>query len=254
MARQHGATRLYVEADLKAGVGFALAADRAHYLKSVLRTRAGAELLLFNGRDGEWRGRLATLENHAAHVDIRNDAGEQTRKQDPSQSDIWLAFASVKRAAAELIVRQATELGAARLVPVATARTQARGSRPERLSAIAVSAAEQCGRLDIPVLAKPVTFDQLLDAWPQDRHLLLADETGGGAPLTLSMAAPITAGVEKWGLLIGPEGGFADSELDAARGRANLSFVDLGPRILRTDTAAAAGLAVLQSLRIGARS
>lgn len=244
MARQYGTTRLFVEAELGEGGEIALAAAQAHTLATVLRARVGDTVLAFNGRDGEWRGRIAELGARRGRIAL----AERVRAQPgPGETaDIWLAFAPPKRSVAETIVQKATELGVARIVALATARTRPGAPRPERMAAIAVHAAEQCGRLDVPELAGAVSFEDFLRAGPADRRLLLADAGGGGQAMSdLDMAPGETP---KWTLVIGPEGGFTETELDLARRCANLSLIDLGPRVLRADTGAIAGLAILQCL------
>ena len=130
------------------------------------------------------------------------------------------------------------------LQPVTTERSNPRGLRADRLAAIAVSAAEQCGRLTVPALDDRIAFASLLDTAPKRRPLFLADETGAGNLITQISLPEMAQG---WALMIGPEGGFSDEELDLARRTPNLTSIDLGPRVLRADTAAVAGLAVLQS-------
>lgn len=226
--------RLYVDADLAAGVAVPLSPGQAHYLRDVMRRGAGTEVSLFNGRDGEWRARLDRLDRKggAAVPEAR------TRTQAVTVGPL-LVFAPLKKDRVDFLLEKATELGATALQPVLSARTNVERVRAERYRAIVVEAAEQCGRLDLPVLSEPVTLARLLDDWPAGRRLLWAD-TEGGVPVA---ALPATADDA---ILIGPEGGFEAGERALLAGHPGAAAVSLGPRILRAETAAAAALALWQ--------
>lgn len=227
--------RLFVDTALRAGAAFALAPAQAHYLGTVLRRGPGDRLRLFNGRDGEWQARLDTLRRDRATVVV-----DACLRPQVEETDLWLAFALLKRDATDLVVQKATELGAAALLPVLTARTNAGRVNEDRLRAIAIEAAEQCERLTLPRIAAPVALAALLDAWPADRPLFAAIERS-------SDAAPLRPAHGKAGLLVGPEGGFAPAELDALGNHPLVTPVRLGPRVLRAETACLAGLALLQA-------
>ena len=234
--------RLYVTTGLEAGCSAALGDKQTHYVRNVMRAAAGEQLALFNGRDGEWCARIERLGRGEADLVVEG----QLRPQAP-EPDLWLAFAAIKRAPIDLIAEKATELGAARLLPVFTSRTQSARVNIGRLAAIASEAAEQCGRLTVPEIAEAQALEELLASWPGDgRTLLVCDESGRAPPL-----ADVLAGIEarKWGVLVGPEGGFAEAELDAMGRLAFARRVGLGQRILRAVNAAVAALSVLQALR-----
>lgn len=231
--------RLFIEDDLAASATLSLDGPRAHYLRDVLRLGVGAQVLLFNGRDGEWRATVSASAKRSLDLGIES----QTRPQG-GEPDLWLCFAPVKKARIDFIAEKATELGVSALVPVITRRTNVERVNLERLRANAVEAAEQTERLTVPEVREPVSLERLLTAWPAGRRLLIADETGGGRPIldALSDARPGT-----WAVLIGPEGGFAREELDRIAALPGVLPVGLGPRILRADTAAIAALACLQA-------
>ncbi len=231
--------RLYVDSPLGAGAAVEATADQAHYLGRVMRLGVGDPVLLFNGRDGEWRAEIARMDKRAAEMTIREKIRDQTEAAGP-----WLAFAPVKKTGTDFIIQKATELGASRLMPVATANTQTGRTNTERLRAQAVEAAEQCERLTLPEVSDMTDLDTLLADWPQNRPLFVLDETGGGAPLA-AVAARAGAAV---GFLVGPEGGFQARELDRFAKLPFITSVTLGPRILRAETACLAALSVWQAV------
>lgn len=228
--------RLYVDQPLAPGQAVRLSPDQAHYLTGVMRLTAGAPLLLFNGKDGEWRATLADASKRGAIAVL-----ETRTKPLQLPPDLWLLFAPIKKARTDFIVEKAVELGAARILPVQTRHTNSERIRQDRLQAHAIEAAEQCGSTYVPEVADLQPFDKLLSKWPDDRRLYWCDETALGQPATLSPAAGPAA------ILIGPEGGFSAEEAAKLRSRPNVTPLSLGPRILRADTAAVAALALWQA-------
>ncbi|MFN3207821.1 MAG: 16S rRNA (uracil(1498)-N(3))-methyltransferase [Roseovarius sp.] len=227
--------RLYVEHPLGQGQTVPLNRDQAHYLFGVMRQGAGNALLLFNGRQGEWRATVTEAGKRGGLLTIE----AQTRpQQDPP--DLWLIFAPIKKARTDFIVEKAAEMGAARIIPVQTDFTNAERIRQDRLQAHAVEAAEQCGGTYVPEVTDLQKLDRLLAEWPETRNLMFCDETlVGEAIRTDGHAAP-------WAILIGPEGGFSDAERARLHGLPFAHATSLGPRILRADTAAVAAMTVWQ--------
>jgi len=240
-----GKARLFVEGELRAGAALTLDPDQSHYLINVLRMGAGDGVLLFNGRDGEWAARIA--EPHKKHCTLELVA--RTRAQEPLP-DIWLLFAPVKKARLDFIAQKATEMGAAVIQPVVTARTVVTRLKDERLQANAVEAAEQCGLVAVPEVRGAAKLSALLERWDAiapGRHILFCDE--GTAPGGARAALERLAG-EGWrgtplAVLVGPEGGFSPEEREMLRSRSDTVALSLGPRIMRADTAAIAALAVV---------
>ena len=228
--------RLFVRQALGEGASVELDAAQANYLGNVMRLGEGAGVLLFDGRSGEWLARIAEAGRKRMTLAI-----ERRMREAESVPDVWLAFAPVKRAGTDWLVEKATELGAARLVPVITARTVAERVKLERLEAIAIEAAEQCGRTVLPEIAEPLPLGRLLAARESARTLYFADEGGGDA--AASAFKPGAACV-----LTGPEGGFTDEERASIRAAPNSVAVSLGPRILRAETAALAALAAYMAV------
>ena len=232
--------RLYVEHPLGAGQTVPLSRDQAHYLFGVMRLVEGAEVALFNGSEGEWTAEVVEAGKRGGVLACRDQAAPQMMPP-----DLWLLFAPIKKARTDFIVEKAAEMGAARIIPVQTDFTNAERIRQDRLQAHAVEAAEQCGGTFVPPVDDLQKLDRLLADWPEDRHLIFCDESLVGARAALE-AAPKG---EKWAILIGPEGGFSETERDRLRSRSYCTAVSLGPRILRADTAAVAALTLFQSTR-----
>lgn len=241
MARQDfRSPRLFVLADLRDGAEVALDREQANYVRNVLRLTPGAPVLVFNGRDGEWRSELAVAGRRAS-LAVRSRTRPQT-----AAGDLDYAFAPLKHARLDYMVQKAVEMGAARLAPVLTRHTQVARVNLERMRANVVEAAEQCGILTIPPVEAPQPFPQWLPGLPPERLVIFCDEESDArdplAALAQMPAGPAT-------LLIGPEGGFAAAERDALLARARVVRLPLGPRILRADTAAVAALALVQAAR-----
>jgi len=200
----------------------------------VMRLGEGAELLVFDGSSGEWLARISEAGKKRMTLTVKR----RTREPEPIP-DVWLAFAPVKRTQTDWLVEKATELGAAKLIPVITHRTIAERVKLERLGSIAIEAAEQCGRTRLPTIDEPVSLAQFLKQ--AERAIYFADEGGGEPAAHAFKPGPAV-------ILIGPEGGFTDDERAAIRGVSNAIPVSLGPRILRAETAALAALAAYMAV------
>ncbi|MHA1189940.1 MAG: 16S rRNA (uracil(1498)-N(3))-methyltransferase [Alphaproteobacteria bacterium] len=233
------AQRLFVDAPLSEGQSLSPDRAQAHYLLHVLRLARGGEILLFNGRDGEWLAKVT--ETGRKNCILQLD--RQTRPQ-PAPPDLWYLFAPLKQARLDYMVQKATEMGAGRLMPVLTRHTQVRKINPERMRANAIEAAEQCGILSVPEIALLQTLDEVLGNWPADRQLIFCDEAAatGNPSAALEKCTKGPAAV-----LIGPEGGFSETERAQLTALPYVCALSLGPRILRADTAAVAALALVQS-------
>lgn len=214
-----------------------LSRDQAHYLFGVMRLGAGDDVSLFNGKDGEWCAGVLESSKRGGVLECL----EQTK---PLQMppDVWLVFAPIKKDRTAFIVEKATELGAARIVPVQTDYTQsANRVRQDKLQAHALEAAEQCGGTYVPDVAGVQKFAKVLDGWDLTRRILFCDEEMVGE----TAALPTDTG--PWAVFIGPEGGFSPNERDRLRAMDCAHPISLGPRILRADTAAVAALTLWQT-------
>jgi 16S rRNA (uracil1498-N3)-methyltransferase len=233
-------TRLYLAQLPAVGKRVELAPGHAHHLRNVLRLGPGAPVAAFNATGGEWLCRIDATERNRTSLIVER----RLRPPEP-EGDLWLLFAPIKRARLEWLVEKATELGVSVLAPVWTRHTQVERLNLDRLQAHAVAAAEQSERLSVPELRAPEALDRVLAEWPGGRRLIVCDETGGGEPI-----ADVLPRLEftDAALLIGPEGGFAENELDSLRTLPFVMRIGLGPRVLRADTAALAAISVFQAI------
>ncbi|MCX7300794.1 MAG: 16S rRNA (uracil(1498)-N(3))-methyltransferase [Rhodobacterales bacterium] len=228
--------RLYVDQPLAQGQTVPLAREQANYLFNVMRLTPGTVLSLFNSRDGEWDAAVAHAGKHAGSLTVT----ARTRPLQPPP-DLWLVFAPLKKTRTDFTVEKAVELGVSRILPVQTDFTNAERVRGDKMTAHAVEAAEQCGATFVPEVAEVQRLSTLLDRWPEGRSLWFCDESRVSETAAPQPTAPAPAAI-----LIGPEGGFSETERTRL-GR--LSFaqpIRLGPRILRAETAAVAALSLWQ--------
>ena len=219
--------RLFIDAALAPDAEVETSREQAHYLSHVLRLREGAEVLVFNGRDGEWHAELI-------------EAGRKSVRL----PDLLYCFAPLKKGRLDYLVQKAVEMGAGRLQPVITQHTQVAKPGTQRLEANVMEASEQCGILAVPEVLEPVKLDRLLADWDPERRLIFCDED---AATNNPMQALSGVTEKKLALLVGPEGGFSDAERAQLRALPFVTSIPLGPRILRADTAAVAALAVIQA-------
>jgi 16S rRNA (uracil1498-N3)-methyltransferase len=233
--------RIYLDAPLAGGSEISLDRDKANYLLNVLRLKRGDAVLLFNGRDGEWQATLGGTGKR----ELTAVVGERLRPQPPPH-DLHFMFAPLKHARLDYMVQKAVEMGVSRLQPVITQHTQVARLNLERMRANAIEAAQQCGVLTVPEIKEPVAFKTIVSDADAGRLLIFCDEDAEVANPVAALAghsrhAPL-------GVLIGPEGGFAEDERQALLKRPNVVRIALGPRILRADTAAVAALALAQAV------
>ena len=236
------APRLFVDAPLQAGTRIVLDRGQANYLLNVLRLKAGESVLIFNGRDGEWRAEISVEGRKAADLVCVERTREQT-----AAPDIVYAFAPLKHARLDYMVQKAVEMGAGVLQPILTRRTQTSRVNLERMRSNAIEAAEQCGILSIPEVREEENLERFLKGLEKDRLVVFCDEN---APVSNPVKALAELGNKQAGLavIVGPEGGFTDQERALVAAHERCVCVSLGPRILRADTAAVAALAIVQSV------
>jgi len=273
LAEPGGKVRLYVGAALGAGERLEATEGQTHYLLHVMRARAGDQVSLFNGRDGEWQARVVEVTKRGCTF-----ACERQSRPQQGTPDFWLCFAPIKKTPTDYLAQKATELGVSVLQPVQTRRTIVTRVNTDRMRANAVEAAEQSDRLTVPEIREPLPLDKLLADWPAERRLLFCDEAGEAPPIAEAIYPPLKREGRvaqqsgegskhmadphptRWrastsplqgevlAVLTGPEGGFDPAERAAIRALPCVVPVSLGPRILRADTAALAALAVWQAM------
>lgn len=229
--------RLFVDAPLQAGQAVAMDSAQANYLFNVMRLGQGAQVLLFNGADGEWRAEVAQTGKRGGILICAAQTAPQIMPP-----DLWLLFAPLKKARTDFLVEKSVEMGAARICPVQTQHTHADRIRQDKMRAHAVEAAEQCGATYVPAVDDLAQLDKVLTTWDAGRSLFWADEALAGQtlPMTGVKGAPAA-------LLIGPEGGFSGAEKTRLRALPFVRPFSLGPRILRAETAAVAALTLWQT-------
>ena len=230
--------RLYLQ-PLAQGVPAPLAAKQAHYLSVVLRLAPGAGVRVFNETDGEWLARLDKARRSDWTLTPERKIAAPQRLH-----DLWYLFAPLKHDRLDYLAQKATEMGAARLMPVLTGHTHRQRLNLDRLRANAIEAAEQCGLVSLPEVADMARLDDVLASWPAARTLIWCDEDRAGADPLRDLAAMRPGPLA---VLVGPEGGFTPDERTRLRALPPVRAISLGPRILRADTAAVAALALVQA-------
>lgn len=228
------APRLFVPGPLVEGAALVIEGPQAHYLLKVMRAAEGDAVVLCDDMTGEWTARVSAVGKR--DLTLTPEAQTRPREEVP---DFTLCAALLKKPNFDLVLEKATELGVRRVEPLLTRRCVADRLNPERARAIMVEAAEQCARTALPELAETRKLDALLRNWPKERALFFADETGGDPAATAFAAHEGPAA-----LLVGPEGGFDDTERAAIRALPQARAISLGPRILRGETAAIAATAL----------
>ena len=228
--------RLFVDYPLAEAQSVPLSQYQAHYLFSVMRKSEGDHIAIFDGKNGEWLAKIEMAEKKRGRV----RSLEMTKPQQ-NPPDVWLMFAPIKKSRTDFIVEKATELGAARILPLQTDFTNSARIRRDRLQDHAIEAAEQCGGTFVPEVTDMNRLKKLLFDWPEDRLLLFCDESKVGEMVEIH---ELPKG--KWAILVGPEGGFSKNERKYIQAMQNSFSLSLGPRILRTDTAAIAALTLWQ--------
>ncbi len=231
--------RLFVESPLGENADITLSAEQAHYFKTVLRRQDGDQIRLFNGQDGEWLCTLTALGKKDGHATaIRN-----LKPQPVNQPRTHLFFAPIKKARMDWLVEKSIELGATDLHPVVTQNTEVRDINDKRLKQQIFEAAEQCERLDMPVLHDIIKLRDIPAHLPGDAKLLACLERGE----TLSIDALLAnvSSEQAVAVLIGPEGGFTAQEADWIGTQNGWSAASLGPRILRCETAVCVALTAI---------
>lgn len=229
--------RLYREDVLFQNQEVVLSENQSHYIQRVMRLKKGDTLLLFNGRDGEWKAQIVETLKKTTRVFLTSQS-----RPPGDEGDLWLLFSPLKPKRQEFLIEKATELGVSCLWPVHCERTSIPRVNLNKMHMHVQEAAEQCGRLTLPEIKPLIPFSTLLKSWSQDRHLLFGDETLNSPCLGDINVDPQRA----YAFLVGPEGGFTEQELIHLKSMAYSQGVTLSSVILRSETAALVGISYLQ--------
>ena len=245
--RDHKLIRLYIEAPIEIGCFLDCNQDQSHYISNVMRRKISDNVLIFNGSDGEFLANITIIHKNGVELKVIKQTREQTYSP-----EIKLLYAPVKNAKNEFIVQKATEMGVSEIQPINTDRTIRDKANTEKLELVAIEAAEQCKRLDVPQINNIKEFEHAIDDL-QDYIIIVCDETGKGRAAAEVLAEIKNSNIEdeeenfKYAIVIGPEGGFSPKELEYLRSLENVFAIGLGPRILRAETAIITALALVQN-------
>ena len=235
-------TRLFVECDLVEQAIIHLNTAQSHYLSSVLRKKRGSELLLFNGRDGGFLCKVEGAGKRNCSVYCKRKIFSQI-----TSPDLWILFVPIKRIRMDFMVQKVTELGVSKIWPVQSEFGQVKQIKYDKFRAYIIEAAEQTERLDLPEIGDFVKLQTVLESWPSDRTLIVCDETKTEKNEARPMTVLSGSKLRKAAILIGPEGGFSGKERKQLKSFPYTEHISLGPRILRSDTAAIAALSIFQA-------
>ena len=236
-------TRIFVNKSISSNLIIYIKDKQHHFLKNVLRIKVNDEINIFDGITGEWKSAVMSINRENTVLRVTNIINKLKKS-----NDIWLVFAPIKHHRMSLAIQKATELGVSKIIPCITEFTNIRKINAQNLHDNAIEAAEQSERLDIPRIEKQVDLTTLLSNWPEDRKLIYCDEKTKEKRSIIDLLTPVKDDENKWAVLIGPEGGFSDSEQELITKSKNVLSVSLGDRLLRSDTAITVSLFCIQEI------
>ena len=236
-------TRIFVNKSISSNLIIYIKDKQHHFLKNVLRIKVNDEINIFDGITGEWKSTVMSINRENTVLRVTNIINKLKKS-----NDIWLVFAPIKHHRMSLAIQKATELGVSKIIPCITEFTNIRKINAQNLHDNAIEAAEQSERLDIPRIEKQVDLTTLLSNWPEDRKLIYCDEKIKEKRSIIDLLKPVKDDENKWAVLIGPEGGFSDSEQELITKSKNVLSVSLGDRLLRSDTAITVSLFCIQEI------
>lgn len=236
-------TRIYIKKEISSNLLIYIKDKQHHFLKNVMRVRINDSIRIFDGITGEWLSNVLSINRDNTVLRV-----VEKLKNLPKISDIWLIFAPIKQFRMNIVIQKATELGISKAIPCLTEYTDIQSVNINNLQLNAIEAAEQSERLDIPKIEKPIPLLGLLNSWPKNRHLVYLDEKLNQKKNILESLSPLRNNNKKWAVLVGPEGGFSNSEKELIIKSKNVLSVSLGDRLLRSDTAITVALFCIQEL------
>ena len=230
--------RLYFPGKLSLEDPVKLENKQVHYLINVMRKKIDDSILVFNNVNGEFLAKISEINKNTIIIDIIKKIRDVK-----IENDIWLLFAPVKKSPTEYIVQKATELGVSKIIPVITERTITKNLNLKRMQDIAIESSEQCERITIPEVCAVKKLKDLIPNWDNDRIIFFCDETIRNKDVVKIDFQNLST--KSFGaVLVGPEGGFSTNETNYLREKKFIRPIDLGPRILRSDTAVIAALSL----------
>ncbi len=236
-------TRIFVNKSISSNLIIYIKDKQHHFLKNVLRIKVNDEINIFDGITGEWKSTVMSINRENTVLRVTNIINKLKKS-----NDIWLVFAPIKHHRMSLAIQKATELGVSKIIPCITEFTNIRKINAQNLHDNAIEAAEQSERLDVPRIEKQVDLTTLLSNWPEDRKLIYCDEKIKEKRSIIDLLTSFKDDENKWAVLIGPEGGFSDSEQELITKSKNVLSVSLGDRLLRSDTAITVSLFCIQEI------
>ena len=240
---QKSKTRIYIKKQISSNLLIYLKDKQHHFLKNVLRVKINDTIRIFDGITGEWFSKVLSVNRHNTVLRVIKKI-----KILNTSPDLWIIFAPIKQYRMNISIQKATELGISKAIPCLTEYTNIRSVNINNLQLNAIEAAEQSERLDIPKIEKTVQLQSLLNSWPEDRCLVYCDEKFNQEKSIVKSLLPQKNNYKKWAVLVGPEGGFSDSEKALISKSKNVLVVSLGTRLLRSDTAITVALFCVQEL------
>ena len=236
-------TRLYVEKKLSSNIMIYIKNKQHHFLKNVLRIKIQDNILIFDGLTGEWLSKVISINRDNVVLQVLKKTREIK-----SETDVWLIFAPIKLFRMNITIQKATELGISRFIPCITQNTNQPKINIRNLKMNIIEASEQSERLSLPLIDNPTKLETLVENFPKDRCLIFCNENHENLPMIYEALSNKITQYKKWAVIIGPEGGFSDEEIEKITSLPSTISVSLGGRILRSDTATTAAIFSLQSL------
>ena len=236
-------TRLFINKSISKNLLIYIKNKQHHFLKNVLKVRNNDWINIFDGISGEWESKVTSINRDNTVLQVVKKIHSIKKSH-----DFWLIISPIKQHRMNLAIQKATELGVSRIIPCMTDYSNVSSLNLKNLKDNAIEAAEQSLRLDIPNIEDSIKLDSLLSDWPEDRKLIYCDEKNISNNPIIETIIPLKNTVKKWSVLIGPEGGFTDSEHDMIIKNNNVISVSLGNTILRSDTAITVALFCIKEI------
>tara|TARA_Y100001970_G_C14224577_1_gene854782 strand:+ start:1429 stop:2160 length:732 start_codon:yes stop_codon:yes gene_type:complete len=236
-------TRIFIKENISSNLIIYIKNKQHHFLKNVLRVKINDQINIFDGKTGEWKALVTSVNRDNIAIRII----ENINIFEPSE-DIWLVFAPFKQHRMSLAIQKATELGVSKLIPCFTEYTNNQKINANNLYNNAIEAAEQCERLDVPKVEKSVSLNELLSGWSDERYLIFCDEKKRNEKFVNEKLSTLKKSNNKFAVLTGPEGGFSENEKKLLTSKKFVIPVSLGKRVLRSDTAITVSLFCIQEL------